>query len=132
MARSGAPDQPGAPAERARPQAAAERPQKRAAADRTAADRTAADRTAADRTAAGQAAAGQAARLPYEQARDELTDLVKRLEAGGLTLEQSLELWERGERLADICTEWLEGARARLATAMARRNDTSADPAAPF
>ncbi len=121
MARSGAPDQPGAPAERARPQAAAERPQKRAAADRT----------AADRTAAGQAA-GQAARLPYEQARDELTDLVKRLEAGGLTLEQSLELWERGERLADICTEWLEGARARLATAMARRNDTSADPAAPF
>jgi exodeoxyribonuclease VII small subunit len=117
MARSGAPDQPGAPAERARQQAAAERPQKRAAADRTAADRT---------------AAGQAPRLPYEQARDELTDLVKRLEAGGLTLEQSLELWERGERLADICTEWLEGARARLATAMARRNDTSADPAAPF
>jgi len=127
MAPSGAPDQPGAPAERARPQAAAERPQKRAAADRAAADRT-----AADRTAAGQAPAGQAARLPYEQARDELTDLVKRLEAGGLTLEQSLELWERGERLADICTEWLEGARARLATAMARRNDTSADPAAPF
>jgi exodeoxyribonuclease VII small subunit len=127
MARSGAPDQPGAPAERARPQAAAERPQKRAAADRTAADRT-----AAGQAAAGQAAAGQAARLPYEQARDELTDLVKRLEAGGLTLEQSLELWERGERLADICTEWLEGARVRLATAMARRNDTSADPAAPF
>ena len=89
-------------------------------------------RGAADRTAADRTAAGQAARLPYEQARDELTDLVKRLEAGGLTLEQSLELWERGERLADICTEWLEGARARLATAMARRNDTSADPAAPF
>lgn len=107
-ARSGAQDQPGA----AQQQAAAEHPQKRAAADR--------------------AAAGQAARLPYEQARDELTDLVKRLEAGGLTLEQSLELWERGERLADICAEWLEGARARLATAMARRNDTSADPAAPF
>ena len=127
MARSGESDQPGAPAERARQQTAAERPQKRAAADRTPADRT-----AADRTAAGQAAAGQTARLPYEQARDELTDLVKRLEAGGLTLEQSLELWERGERLADICTEWLEGARARLATAMARRNDTSADPAAPF
>ena len=127
MARSGAPDQPGAPAERTRPQAAAERPQKRAAADRTAAGQA-----AAGQAAAGQAAAGQAARLPYEQARDELTDLVKRLEAGGLTLEQSLELWERGERLADICTEWLEGARARLATAMARRNDTSADPAAPF
>ncbi|MGH3274972.1 MAG: exodeoxyribonuclease VII small subunit, partial [Streptosporangiaceae bacterium] len=40
------------------------------------------------------------ARPAYEQARDELTDLVKRLEAGGLTLEQSLQLWERGEKLA--------------------------------
>ena len=47
--------------------------------------------------------------LSYEQARDELAEVVKRLEAGELTLEQSLELWERGERLAAICTEWLEG-----------------------
>ena len=38
--------------------------------------------------------------LSYEQARDKLAAVVKRLEAGGLTLEQSLELWERGERLA--------------------------------
>jgi exodeoxyribonuclease VII small subunit len=59
-------------------------------------------------------------RPPYEQARDELTELVKRLEAGGLTLEQSLQLWERGEALAVICEEWLEGARARLATALAQ------------
>jgi exodeoxyribonuclease VII small subunit len=65
---------------------------------------------------------GHAARPPYEQARDELTELVKRLEAGGLTLEQSLELWERGEQLAAICEEWLEGARARLTAAMAERN----------
>jgi exodeoxyribonuclease VII small subunit len=57
-------------------------------------------------------------RLSYEQARDKLVDLVKRLEAGGLTLEQSLELWEEGERLAAICEEWLEGARARLAAAV--------------
>jgi exodeoxyribonuclease VII small subunit len=63
------------------------------------------------------------ARPAYEQARDELTELVKRLEAGGLTLEQSLDLWERGERLAAICEEWLEGARARLAAAMAERGD---------
>ena len=70
-------------------------------------------------------------RPPYEQARDELTELVKRLEAGGLTLEQSLQLWERGERLAAVCTEWLEGARARLAEAMAQRSDGS-DEAAPF
>jgi exodeoxyribonuclease VII small subunit len=59
--------------------------------------------------------------LSYEQARDELTEVVKRLEAGGLTLEQSLQEWERGERLAAICAEWLEGARARIATAMAQR-----------
>ena len=57
-------------------------------------------------------------RPSYEQARDELAELVKRLEAGGLTLEQSLELWERGERLAAICEEWLEGARAKLAAAI--------------
>jgi len=50
----------------------------------------------------------------YEQARDELADVVRRLEAGGLTLEESLALWERGEQLAAICQEWLDGARARL------------------
>jgi len=59
--------------------------------------------------------------LSYEQARDELASVVKRLEAGGLSLEQSLDLWERGERLAAICAEWLEGARARLTAAMAAR-----------
>ena len=61
--------------------------------------------------------------LSYEQARDKLAAVVKRLEAGGLTLEQSLELWERGERLAAVCEEWLDGARARLAAAMASRDD---------
>jgi exodeoxyribonuclease VII small subunit len=50
----------------------------------------------------------------YEQARDELTEVVRRLEAGGTTLEESLELWERGGVLATICQEWLDGARARL------------------
>jgi exodeoxyribonuclease VII small subunit len=67
--------------------------------------------------------------LSYEQARDELVSVVKRLEAGGLTLEQSLELWERGEKLAAICSEWLDGARARLSAAMAAR-DPAGDPAA--
>jgi exodeoxyribonuclease VII small subunit len=83
--------------------------------------------TAAD----GARDAQPASRPSYEQARDELTELVKRLEAGGLTLEQSLQLWERGERLAAVCTEWLEGARAQLAEAMARRVEGS-DPDAPF
>jgi exodeoxyribonuclease VII small subunit len=73
-----------------------------------------------------------APRPAFEQARDELIDLVKRLEAGGLTLEQSLQLWERGERLAAICEDWLEGARARMAAALARREDSEDSPAAPF
>ena len=67
--------------------------------------------------------------LSYEQARDKLAAVVKRLEAGGLTLEQSLELWERGERLAAVCGEWLDGARARLAAAMAKRDGAEADGA---
>ena len=50
----------------------------------------------------------------YEQARDELAEVVRRLEAGGLTLEESLALWERGEHLANVCQQWLEGVRERL------------------
>ena len=69
--------------------------------------------------------------LSYEQARDKLAAVVKRLEAGGLTLEQSLELWERGERLAAVCEEWLNGARARLAADMAQRDDSDRDGAGP-
>jgi exodeoxyribonuclease VII small subunit len=78
---------------------------------------------------------GATDRPGYEQARDQLAELVKRLEAGGLTLEQSLELWERGEQLAAICEEWLEGARARLAAATNERvagSDTDGDQARPF
>ena len=56
-------------------------------------------------------------RPSYEQAREELADVVRRLETGGATLEESLVLWERGEQLATICQEWLDGARARLAAA---------------
>ncbi len=66
--------------------------------------------------------------LSYERARDELAEVVKRLEAGGLTLEQSLDLWERGEKLAAICAEWLEGARARLTAAMAARDPAESGP----
>jgi exodeoxyribonuclease VII small subunit len=53
-------------------------------------------------------------RPSYEQAREELTEVVRQLEAGGATLEESLTLWERGEKLATICQEWLDGAKARL------------------
>jgi exodeoxyribonuclease VII small subunit len=57
----------------------------------------------------------------FEQARDELTDVVRRLEAGGTTLEESLALWERGEALALICQQWLDAARTRLDAARAAK-----------
>jgi exodeoxyribonuclease VII small subunit len=56
-------------------------------------------------------------RPSYEQAREQLAEVVRSLETGGATLEESLALWERGEQLATICQEWLDGARARLAAA---------------
>ncbi|GAA4675393.1 hypothetical protein GCM10023347_32320 [Streptomyces chumphonensis] len=66
--------------------------------------------------------------LGYEQARDELVDVVRRLEAGGATLEESLALWERGEELASICRGWLAGARARLDAALAADTDKPDSP----
>lgn len=60
----------------------------------------------------------------YEAARDELTEVVRRLEAGGATLEESLTLWERGEELAKVCQGWLDGAKARLDAALADRQQS--------
>ena len=57
------------------------------------------------------------AEISYEAARDELAKVVATLESGGLGLEESLKLWERGEELAAICQEWLDGARAKLESA---------------
>lgn len=55
--------------------------------------------------------------ISYEAARDELAQVVSQLESGQATLEDSLKLWERGEELAKICQEWLDGAKAQLAAA---------------
>ncbi|MFG1602986.1 exodeoxyribonuclease VII small subunit [Actinoplanes sp. NPDC049265] len=60
-------------------------------------------------------------KLTYEQARTELAGVVERLETGGSSLEESLSLWERGEKLADICQTWLDGARTRIEEARAAR-----------
>jgi exodeoxyribonuclease VII small subunit len=53
-------------------------------------------------------------KLSYEEARDQLIELVEELESGQSSLEESLALWERGEVLAKICQEWLDGAKAKL------------------
>ena len=65
--------------------------------------------------------------LTYEQARDELVQVVARLEAGGEPLEASLALWERGEALAARCQEWLDGARQKLDAARSGTTTTSLD-----
>jgi len=63
----------------------------------------------------------------YEEAREELLDVVRRLETGGSTLEESLTLWERGEELARICQDWLDGARKRLDAVIEKEKGSAAD-----
>lgn len=65
--------------------------------------------------------------LSYEDARAELVEVVRQLEAGGTTLEESLTLWERGEALATICQGWLDGARARLESVLGDDEDDDED-----
>lgn len=57
--------------------------------------------------------------LGYEECRDELIEVVRLLEQGGLDLDASLQLWERGEHLAKRCEEHLAGARKRVSDALA-------------
>jgi exodeoxyribonuclease VII small subunit len=60
--------------------------------------------------------------LSYEEAREELIEVVRRLESGGTHLEESLALWERGEELAKVCQGWLDGAKKRLDAALDRED----------
>ena len=67
--------------------------------------------------------AEQDERPSYEEARAELIEVVQALEAGGTTLEESLALWERGEKLATVCQEWLDGAREKFDAVLATDED---------
>ncbi|MDR0959886.1 MAG: exodeoxyribonuclease VII small subunit [Propionibacteriaceae bacterium] len=60
--------------------------------------------------------------LGYEAARDTLAEIVERLESGGASLSESMNLWRRGERLAEVCQRHLDAARAEVA---ARDDDVS-------
>jgi exodeoxyribonuclease VII small subunit len=71
------------------------------------------------------------AQLSYEEARDQLVEVVRTLEQGGTTLAESLQLWERGEELARVCQSALEGARARLDKALGSGPDTGPEGAGP-
>ncbi len=68
--------------------------------------------------------------LSYEQARDELLQVVQKLESGGTSLQESIELWERGEELAMTCQRWLDGARARFESAVAVATQSTSSEAA--
>jgi exodeoxyribonuclease VII small subunit len=63
----------------------------------------------------------------YELAKDELAAVVMTLESGGLSLDESLTLWERGEHLAAVCNRFLDGARERVQTALAATADDASD-----
>lgn len=66
-------------------------------------------------------------KLDYEQARDELADVVAKLESGGLSLEDTMALWERGETLAKVCDRHLAAARERVETALAKADSPNGD-----
>jgi exodeoxyribonuclease VII small subunit len=68
--------------------------------------------------------------LSYEAARDELLQVVQKLESGGTSLQESIELWERGEELANVCQRWLDGARARFDAAVANDRQHDGETAA--
>jgi exodeoxyribonuclease VII small subunit len=61
--------------------------------------------------------------LSYEDAREQLIEVVRTLEQGGTTLAESLSLWERGEELAKVCQDALDGARARLDAVLGEDED---------
>ncbi|MGA0209988.1 MAG: exodeoxyribonuclease VII small subunit [Candidatus Nanopelagicales bacterium] len=63
--------------------------------------------------------------LGFEQAREELANIVAALVVGGLSLEEALALWQRGEEVAAICTRWLDEARTKLHEAIATQQNSS-------
>jgi exodeoxyribonuclease VII small subunit len=66
------------------------------------------------------------AQLPYEQARDRLIKAVQALEAGGLSLDQSMHQWEIGEALAKRAQSLLSDVRSKLESAQAEQESTAA------
>jgi exodeoxyribonuclease VII small subunit len=75
--------------------------------------------------------AADPAQLTFEQARDELATVVDRLQRGTESLQESLDLWERGELLAQRCEDFLAAARERIATVVAADPSVAADRDSP-
>lgn len=90
-------------------------------------ENTTRDTDATDPGASDEALPEDIAALTYEQARDQLIEVVRQLESGTRGLEESITLWERGEALARRCQQWLDGARTRLNAAVAASSEDSAE-----
>ncbi|MEW6105804.1 MAG: exodeoxyribonuclease VII small subunit [Bacillota bacterium] len=54
-------------------------------------------------------------KIDFEKAMEELEETVSRLEAGELTLEESLEAFERGMSLVRMCRKKLDEAETKIA-----------------
>ncbi len=65
--------------------------------------------------------------LSFEQARDELEQIVRRLEDGSTSLDDALALWERGEQLHALCRARLDAAEERVSELLERLGRTSGE-----
>jgi exodeoxyribonuclease VII small subunit len=64
----------------------------------------------------------------FEICLDQLEKVVKELEAGDLSLERSLELFERGMSLSDTCRKQLEEAETRVEMLIRNAGKITAEP----
>ena len=64
----------------------------------------------------------------FEQARDELEQIVRKLEDGSTTLDEAIGLWERGEQLHALCRAKLDQAETRVAELLRRMGDSPSPP----
>ena len=65
--------------------------------------------------------------MSYEAAREELISVVKRLEGAQIPLDQTLQLWERGEALVQHCQNFLRAASDRIEAAAQTDANRSAE-----
>lgn len=65
---------------------------------------------------------------PFEQGLEELEAIVRKLESGDLSLEQSLELFENGLRLSERCRKRLDDAETRVEILMKKGGKREAEP----
>ena len=65
---------------------------------------------------------------PFEASLDALEKVVKELEGGDLTLERSLDLFERGTALSEACRKQLEQAETRVEALIRKDGRVVAEP----